>query len=68
MGTSAEVVTMTYTNSNLGIYLIGNLAEPLKLGQKKKHPASTEDGVLLTLVAGTGFVQARTNFTLQKAV
>jgi hypothetical protein len=55
----SATVRLVPINSQLKIELYGELAAMLSLGlgDKHKHPRSTDLGVQVTLVAGAGFVE-----------
>ncbi len=65
--TLIDEIRLIPRGGQLDIYMVGNLAEILDLCAKK-NPGSRETGVQITLVAGAGFVQERTDLELRKAV
>jgi hypothetical protein len=59
-----EEIRLVPKNGQLQVDLYGELAALLNLANK--HPRSKETGVQITLVAGAGFAQERTKWTLRR--
>jgi hypothetical protein len=59
-----EEIRLVPKSGKLQIELYGELAALLNLANK--HPRSKETGVQITLVAGAGFAQERTKWTLRR--
>ena len=61
-----EEIRLAPDNGKLRVELYGELAALINLANE--HPRSKETGVQITLVAGVGFVQERTDWELRKVV
>jgi hypothetical protein len=59
-----EEIRLVPKSGQLQVKLYGELAALLNLANK--HPRSKETGVQITLVAGAGFAQERTKWTLRR--